>query len=146
MRMERKFRTSFRPQFERKKQLKLNPFPHMDIFLRLCSRRLFEYSDKRRNCSKLAIFPFATMFPSLSHRLSIQLQRFSIFLQNTFSHLLQKCRMTERVNHIEQIFQLLSIILLSFKEIFHLFCLDVFKMVCCIFILCEKGFRLLFFI
>ena len=39
-------------------------------------------SDKRRNCSKQAISPFATMFSTFSHRLSVQLKRFSIFWQN----------------------------------------------------------------
>ena len=30
-------------------------------------------NDKRRNCSKRAISPFATMFSTFSHRISIQL-------------------------------------------------------------------------
>ena len=51
-----------------------NPFPHIDAFWRLWGRRLFEkQSDKRRNCSKRAISPFATMFSTFIHRLSIQL-------------------------------------------------------------------------
>ena len=63
----------------------VNPFPHIDAFWRLCSRRLFgKHSDKRRNCTESAISPFATIFSTLSHRLSIQLWRFSMFWQNTF--------------------------------------------------------------
>ena len=106
-----------------------NPFPHIDAFWRLFSRRIFEnivtkeeiaqnvqflllsqcfpllvigypfhyrnfplfvkicskssaaelqtafwkHSDKRINCTKRAISPFATMFSTFSHRLSIQL-------------------------------------------------------------------------
>ena len=81
----------------------------MDIFWRLCSRRLFEYSDKRRNCLKWAISPFATMFSSFSHRLvvhSIIYRDFLIFDKNVQSHLLQNCCMRERVKHIELLFQL----------------------------------------
>ena len=69
------------------------PFPLVDTFRHLFSRRLFwKYCDKRRNCSKRAISPFATMFSIFSHRVSIQLWRFSIFWQN--------CRMRERAIHI----------------------------------------------
>ena len=32
-----------------------------------------KHCDKRRNCSKKAISPFATIFSTFSHRLSIQL-------------------------------------------------------------------------
>ena len=62
----------------------VNPFPHIDAFWRLCSRQLFENSDKRRNCTKSAISPFATMFSTFCHRLSIQLWSFSKLWQNTF--------------------------------------------------------------
>ena len=44
----------------------------------------WKHSDKRRNCTKRAIAPFATMFSTFCHRLSIQLWRFSMFWQNTF--------------------------------------------------------------
>ena len=65
--------------------VRFNPFPHIDAFWRLCSRKLFwKHSDKRRNCSKRAISPFDTMFSTFSHRLSIQLKRFSMFWQNMF--------------------------------------------------------------
>ena len=70
--------------FGAKGEIAFNPFPHIDAFWRLCSRRLFEkHSDIRRNCTKRAISPFATMFSTYCHRLSIQLLRFSIFRQNT---------------------------------------------------------------
>ena len=66
--------------------LSLIPFPHIDAFWRLCSRRLFEniIGNKRRNYTKRAISPFATMFSTFCHRLSIQLWRFSIIWQNMF--------------------------------------------------------------
>ena len=52
----------------------VNTFPHIDAFWRLCSRRLFgNISDKRTNCLKRAVSPFATVFSTFSHRLSIQL-------------------------------------------------------------------------
>ena len=44
------------------KKLIVNPFPHIDAFCRLCSRQL----------------------STISHRLSIQLWKFSMFWQNTF--------------------------------------------------------------
>ena len=63
----------------------INPFPHIDAFWRLCSRQLFEnIVGKRRNCTKRAISPFATMFSTFCHRYSIQLWRFSFFWQNMF--------------------------------------------------------------
>ena len=38
----------------------INPFPNIDTF---CSSRILKKKcDKKRNCSKLAISPFATMF------------------------------------------------------------------------------------
>ena len=43
----------------------INPFPHTDAFWRLSSRRLLKHCDKRRNCSKRAISPFATLFQFL---------------------------------------------------------------------------------
>ena len=48
----------------------------------LQQRAFWKHSDKRRNCTKHAISPFATMFSTF--RLSIQLWRFSMFWQNTF--------------------------------------------------------------
>ena len=63
----------------------LNPFPHIVAFWRLCEQTAFwKHSDKRRNCTKRAISPFATMFSTFSHRTSIQLKRFSMFWQNMF--------------------------------------------------------------
>ena len=44
----------------------------------------WKHSDKRRNCTELAISPFATMFSTFCHRLSIQLWIFSMFWQNAF--------------------------------------------------------------
>ena len=44
----------------------------------------WKHSDKRRNCSKRAISPLATMYSTFSHRLPFQLLRFSIFWQNMF--------------------------------------------------------------
>ena len=38
-----------------------------------------KHCGKRRNCTKRAISPFATMFSTFSHRLSIQLWRFLCF-------------------------------------------------------------------
>ena len=39
----------------------------------LQQKTFWKHSDKRRNCSKQAISPFAAMFSTFSHRLSIQL-------------------------------------------------------------------------
>ena len=61
------------------------PFPSYRRFLTPLQQTAFRKpSDKRRNCSKLAISPYSTMFTTFSHRLSIQLWRFSIFRQNMF--------------------------------------------------------------
>ena len=61
------------------------PFPSYRRFLTTLQQTAFrKHSDKRRNCSKRAISPFATMFSTFCHRLSIQLWRFSVFWQNTF--------------------------------------------------------------
>ena len=78
-----KWKTSFKPNLGKHIHLGMrltcvdtfvNPFPHIDSFWHLCSRRLFwKHSGKRRSCSKQAISPFATMFSTFSHRLSIQL-------------------------------------------------------------------------
>ena len=59
--------------------------------------------DKGRNCSKRAITPFATMFSTFSHRLSInQIIEISYFLTKYVqSRLLQNCRMRERVKYTE---------------------------------------------
>ena len=48
------------------------PFPSYRRFLTpLQQTAFYKHSDKRRNCSKRAISPFATMFSTLSHQLSI---------------------------------------------------------------------------
>ena len=59
----------------------------------------WKHSDKRRNCLKQAISPFATMFSTFSNRLFFQLSRFlSIFWKKYVqSCLLQNCHMRERV-------------------------------------------------
>ena len=75
-------------------------FPHIDAFWRLCSRLLFENSDKRRNWSKQAISPFATMFSTFFHRLSI----FYYLTKYVESHLLQNCCMRERVKHFNIVY------------------------------------------
>ena len=63
----------------------LNLFPHIDAFWRLCSRQLFKNTvTKEEIAQNMQFFPFATMFSTFSHKLSIQLWRFSIFWQNTF--------------------------------------------------------------
>ena len=61
------------------------PFPSYRRFLTpLQQTAIWKHSDKRRNCTKRAISPFATMFSTFCHRLSIQLWRCSMFWQNTF--------------------------------------------------------------
>ena len=68
------------------------PFEHLDHCWCISSRTSLEnilklgekHSDKRRNCSERAISPIVTMFSTFSHRLSTQLQRFSIFWQSMF--------------------------------------------------------------
>ena len=74
----------------------LNPFPHVDNFWHLCSRQLLKLCDKRRNCSKQAIPPFATKFSTF----------FSICTYN--------------------------------KRAFPYFLVDIFKVVCCRFVICGK--------
>ena len=60
-------------------------FPSYRRFLTpLQQTAVWKHSDKRRNCSKRAISPFDKMFSAFSHSLFIQLQGFSIFLQNLF--------------------------------------------------------------
>ena len=83
----------------------LNPFPHKDTFWRLCSRRLFENRATKEEIAQDEQFIlFATMFSTFSHRLSIQIKRFSIFITTYVqSHLLQNCCMGERVNTIYSI-------------------------------------------
>ena len=50
------------------------PFPSYRRFLMpLQQIAVWKHSDKRRNCSKQAIYPFNTMFSTFSHKLSIQL-------------------------------------------------------------------------
>ena len=64
------------------------------ILLLQCFQRNFSFCHNVFN----AISLFATMFSTFSHRLFIQLQRFSIFLTKyVHSNLLQNCRMRERV-------------------------------------------------
>ena len=63
---------------------RINTFPHIDAFSRLCSRQFFE------NIVTKEEIPFATMFSTLSYRLS--------GMDNVQSRLLQNCRMWERVN------------------------------------------------
>ena len=54
--------------------------------------------DKRRNCAKQAISPFATMFSTLFKKLNSHLLRYITFLPKcSQSHLLQICYMWERV-------------------------------------------------
>ena len=61
------------------------PLPSYRCFLTPLQQTPFwKHSDKRINCTKHAISPFATMFSTFCHRLSIQLWRFSMFWQNTF--------------------------------------------------------------
>ena len=73
------------------KRLSFNPFPYttilqqmtMNVFCQNIEHRRFltplqqtafwKHSDKRRNRTKRAISPFATMFSTFCHRLSIQL-------------------------------------------------------------------------
>ena len=63
----------------------LQPSPSYRRFLTPLQQTTFwKHTDKRRNCSKRAISPFATMFSNFSRRLSIQLKRFSIFWKNMF--------------------------------------------------------------
>ena len=79
-----------------------NPFPHIDAFWRLCSRRLFENIVTKE---EIAISPFATMFSTFCHRLSIQLWRFFYFLTKYVqSRLLQNCRMREKVKILNMFF------------------------------------------
>ena len=62
-----------------------NPFPHIDAFWRLCSRRPFENVVTREEIAQNVQFLLLPqMFSTFCHRLSIQLWRFSIFLKNTF--------------------------------------------------------------
>ena len=60
----------------------LTPLQQMDFW---------KHIDKRRNCTKRAISPFATMFSTFCPRLSIQLWRFSMFWQNTFKVVCCRC-------------------------------------------------------
>ena len=58
-----------------------NPFPSYRRFLTPLQQIAFwKHSDKEES----AISPFATMFTTFCHRLSIQLWRFSMFWQNAF--------------------------------------------------------------
>ena len=60
-------------------------FPSYRRFLTPLQQTAFwKQNDKRRNCSKQAISPFITMFSAFSHRLSIQLWRYSFFWQSMF--------------------------------------------------------------
>ena len=64
---------------------RLNPFPSYKRFLTPLQQTAFwKHSDKRSYFTKRAISPFATMFSTFSHRLSIQLLRYSIFCHNMF--------------------------------------------------------------
>ena len=77
---------------------KVNPFPHIDAFWRLCSRRLFKnIVTKEEIAHKRAIPPFDTMFSTFSHRLSIQLEIYYFWTKYVQSRLLQNCCMRERV-------------------------------------------------
>ena len=73
-----------------------NPFPHIDVFWRLCRRWLF-----KNMATKEEIAP-----------------------NNVF----------------KQCFQIYSIIVHSFDVSFQFFCGSVFKVVCCRFVVCGKGF------
>ena len=126
----------------------LDPFPHMDAFWCLCSRRIFENIVIKEEIAQNEQFLFFPLcFPLLVIGCPFNYRDFFIFLQNMFK--VACCRIIvwgKGLNILSNYFLVLSIILHSFIEIFHLFCLDVFKMVCCIFVLCEKGFRLIFLI
>ena len=77
--------TPFKILWKRGKRLLTTTFPSCRRFLTPLQQTAFwKHSDKRRNCTKRAISPFATMFSTFVHRLSIQLWRFSMFWQNTF--------------------------------------------------------------
>ena len=76
----------------------INPLPYTDAFwlVPLQQTAFWKHSDKRRNCTARAISPFATMFSTLSHRLSIQFHCLTKYIQ---SRLMQNYPMRERVNY-----------------------------------------------
>ena len=141
-------------------QKPLSAFPSYRRFLTPMQQTAFwKHSDKRRNCSKRAISPFATMFSTFSHRLSIQIKRFSIYWQNMFE--LVCCRIvvwrkgltfSHLQTHLQQtIFQnILTEGEITYNDQFLLlplcfnsyFCPAVFKAVCCRFVvwcMWERG-------
>ena len=62
-----------------------NPFPHIDAFWRLCSRRRFEnIVTKEEIAQNVQFLLLPQCFSTFCHRLSIQLWRFSTFWQKTF--------------------------------------------------------------
>ena len=84
---------------------KVNPFPRIDAFWRLYSRRLFENIVTKEEIAQYKQF-LSRNVSSFSHRLSIQLYTFSIFLTKYVqSRLLQNCCMRERVNQQEVLLQ-----------------------------------------
>ena len=64
----------------------VNPFPHINAIRRLCSRQLFQNIVTKEEIAQNVTwnYPLATMFSTLSHKLSIQLWRFSMVWQNMF--------------------------------------------------------------
>ena len=64
----------------------VNPFPHIDAFWRLCSRQLFENIVTKEEIAQNKQFLLLTQCVqmTLSHRLSIQLKRFSCFCLGIF--------------------------------------------------------------